>query len=433
MARGRSSHSSRLWHTMLPAVKEPRQVPARVFSSEVEATLLRAQRLQQLDDLLSLEVLCPSERGGPVYGISGRQVRSALDEQFHHPDAPSARRPMERSPSPVEARRLRVDVGTAVEQIRSSLDAAAEDRVDQRLLQALVGWRFSEHWSVYRWVMASRTRQQTAISVKEAREQIGPSHACGKFQVQGGALPHKSLSNLRALIPDCLGERTPVITQSIHRRACVDEELGQDGIVAARSPLQSCLSFLWVARAGIDVRSGNSKTCEASLLLVILFHEAGCGNHLSHGCRFLEREEQRAWMIRKPDRGSLLRPEQEGLFAEGRAHALAALSRDDERHHARRGGQIQDFARGGGDKGNRMACDRAGRLDMCGFHERRRKQHGIKGTPGKEGLSVHLEAMACRHQGHAPAEDVALLVKLRIGQLPQSSLQFVLVELEPRP
>src|SRR5713101_9016860 len=256
MASGRSSHSSRLWHTMLPAVKEPRRVPALVFASEVEATLLRTQRLQQLDDLLSLEVLCPSERGGPVYGISGRQVRSALDEQFHHPDAPSARRPMERSPSPVEARRLRVDVGTAVEQIRSSLDAAAEDRVDQRLLQALVGWRFSEHWSVYRWVMASRTRQQTAISVKEAREQIGPSHACGKFQVQGGALPHKSLSNLLTLIPYGLGERTPVITQSIHRRACVDEELGQDGIVAARYPLQSRLSRGFVARAGIHVRPG---------------------------------------------------------------------------------------------------------------------------------------------------------------------------------
>src|SRR2546421_1793449 len=91
MASGRSSHSSRLWHTMLPAVKEPRRVPALVFSSEVKAILLRAQRLQQLDDLLSLEVLCPSKRGGPVCGISGRQVRSALEEQFHHPDAPSAR------------------------------------------------------------------------------------------------------------------------------------------------------------------------------------------------------------------------------------------------------------------------------------------------------------------------------------------------------
>src|SRR5712692_3209359 len=264
MASGRSSHSSRLWHTMLPAVKEPRRVPALVFSSEVEATLLRAQRLQQLDDLLSLEVLCPSERGGPVCGISGRQVRSALDEQFHG-HVPSTASPAKR---------------------------------------------------------------------------------------------------------------------------------------------HSCWSFFLMKRDSATI----FPTVAAS-----------------------SREEQRAWMIRKPDRGSLLRPEQEGLFAEGRAHALAALSRDDERHHARRGGQVQDFARGGGDKGNRMACDRAGRLDMCGLHERRRKQHSIKGTPGKEGLSVHLEAMACRHQGHAPAEDVALLVKLCIGQLPQSSLQFVLVELEPRP
>lgn len=171
---------------------------------------------------------------------------------------------MERGAPPVEARWLRVDIGPAVEQIRGALDAAAKDRVDKRLLQKLTGCLFSGDWGIHRRVMAPRTRQQAAISVKEAREQIGPSHACGKFQVQGDAPPHKSLSNLLTLIPDGLGERTPVITQSIHRRARVDEELGQDGIVAGSRPLQSCLSFLWVARAGIDVRSGSLNKEECS-------------------------------------------------------------------------------------------------------------------------------------------------------------------------
>src|SRR6266851_9463263 len=221
--------------------------------------LLRPQRLQQLDHLLSLKVLRPSERSGPVLEIDGRYVRSMLDKQLHHPGNLFAGRPVERGASPVEARWLRVDISPAVEQIRSALDAAAKDRIDKRLLQKLTGCLFSGDWGIHRRVMAPRTRQQAAISVKEAREQIGPSHACGKFQVQGGTPPHKSLSNLLTLIPYCLGERTPVIIESIHRRARVDEELGQDDIVAARSPLQSRLSFLWVARAGIDVCSGTDQ------------------------------------------------------------------------------------------------------------------------------------------------------------------------------
>src|ERR1700726_3169134 len=96
----------------------------------------------------------------------------------------------------------------------------------------------------------------------------------------------------------------------------------------------------------------------------------------------------------EPGRGGLLRLEKEGLFAKDRAHALAALSRDDERHDTRCRSQVLDRASRSGNKSNQMACNRTRRLDPRFSPERGWKQHRVKSAPGIEGLSVYLKTVA---------------------------------------
>lgn len=60
---------------ILSPVKEPRRVPALVFSAEGVTTLPRPKLPEQLDHLLLLEVLRPSKRGGSTV----EQVLSGLD------------------------------------------------------------------------------------------------------------------------------------------------------------------------------------------------------------------------------------------------------------------------------------------------------------------------------------------------------------------
>src|SRR5258708_30968341 len=75
---------------------------------------------------------------------------------------------------------------------------------------------------------------------------------------------------------------------------------------------------------------------------------------------------------------------------------------------------------------------RAQRLDLCLYSQPWGVEHGIKGAPGKELLSMNLKTMACRHQRDAPADDVALLVILQIGEPHQPLLQFLQTQMKCR-
>src|SRR5450631_1732071 len=160
---------------------------------------------------------------------------------------------MERSPSPVEARWLRINVGSTSEQIFSGFDVATEYRVDKCLLQELVGELFGESRGVHRWMVASCMWKEAAIGIEEGWQQIDVSHPCREFQIQGGPSPHERLGNLLTFIPNGLRERTPIIVQPIHWCARVNEEISQTGIVTTRRPLECGLSLCWVNRAGIDI------------------------------------------------------------------------------------------------------------------------------------------------------------------------------------
>src|SRR5947209_9808967 len=137
-------------------------------------------------------------------------------------------------------------------------------------------------------------------------------------------------------------------------------------------------------------------------------------------------------MSREPERGGLLRLEKERLFAEGVSDTVTALSRDDQRQDSGFGSEFLDHAFGSGHKGDRLTDDRTRRLNLRSFPKRRWKQHCIKGTPGKERLSINLKVMARRMECHTPPHDIALLVELGIWHMHQALLQFILTHLKRR-
>src|SRR5260370_22385646 len=128
-------------------------------------------------------------------------------------------------------------------------------------------------------------------------------------------------------------------------------------------------------------------------------------------------------MIREKDRGGLLRLEKEGLLTKGGSNTVTAASWDDQRHHTSGRKKIIDNALRCGNEGNWMTGDLTRRLDPGLGLQRWWKQYRVKSTPGIERLSSNMKTMGSRDQGDCPAEDVALLVKLRIWQLHQPLLQ----------
>src|SRR6266849_2784705 len=106
------------------------------------------------------------------------------------------------------------------------------------------------------------------------------------------------------------------------------------------------------------------------------------------------------------------------------------MRRDDERQDEALRSQIRDRTRRGGNKRHRLTGHRTRRLDLRGLSQGRRKQHGIKGTPGKEQLSINLKVMARWKERHTPTHDIALLVKLGVWHIHQALLQFILTHLK---
>jgi hypothetical protein len=135
--------------------------------------------------------------------------------------------------------------------------------------------------------------------------------------------------------------------------------------------------------------------------LRMLFCEARLGNQPSYKSSLLDRQQHRFWMRGEPCRGDLLRLEKEGVLTKGGPHTVTPLGQDDQRHHEAFRSEILGDAFGCDNKRNRMASDRAHRLDLGRGTQRRGKQDGIKGAPGKERRPANLETMGGGDQCHS--------------------------------